>query len=160
MNICFPKQSIWNYHHHKRLKEPIWLDLSMNVIKNKTQDGFNDTNHISQGIRTNGGNLFSWIKWGISPLSCQLPFLPPGGKGLKFISIKGPSWCLITSGLIPEPNGGKKQTNHNSSHWNFPRLSGNLSQPARRANQPSSNRRDVKKREKKVWHKNVKRERP
>lgn len=37
------------------------------------------------------------------PLPRQLPFLPPGGKGLKLISIRGPSWCLIRSGLIPEP---------------------------------------------------------
>lgn len=119
--------------------------MSLKKTKKK-QDGFNDTNHINQGIGTNGGSLFSWIKRGISPLSCQLPFLPPGGKGLKLKSIIGPSWCLITSGLIPEPNGGRKQTNHNSQPVET--SLGYLKAyhgPAWRANQPSSSRRDVKK---------------
>jgi hypothetical protein len=39
------------------------------------------------------------ISGGASPLGLQFPSLPPGAKGLKFMSIRGPS------GLIPWPNG-------------------------------------------------------
>lgn len=85
------------------------------------------------------------INRGVSPLPRQLPFLPPGGKGLKLISIRGPSWCLIRSGLIPEPNGEESKPITTVPFINFRLLPESLSQPSSTGHQPLSERRDVKK---------------
>lgn len=117
------------------------------LVRNSAQDSFNGTSPTNKQLRVRIKKVIDQINQinrGVSPLPRQLPFLPPGGKGLKLISIRGPSWCLIRSGLIPEPNGEESKPITTLPLINVPLLTEGLSQPSSTGHQPLSERRDVK----------------